>query len=382
MNVGAPFFAALLYNLMQGKAVYEPSCPTAQTNGEEIQVGDWFVALPLEERIFVLGHECVHAMLDHPYRAKLYIDRGFGPDMLPFDMKRWNAACDYVNNAMLIQARLGRMPENALLDARFTAEMMSDVVYCQLPPNDEDDKQDKSRGKPGGKDGFDVHLPSPVDQQDARVRDAKRNAAISAAVTTAKLAGAMPGALERVVGKILRPEKPWREMLADFMQQHAGSDETSWSKIRRRSLVVPPHIPMPGRTGYSMDSMVIAVDVSGSISGKTLREFLGAIAEIKEQVKPRVVHAVWWDCAAVTDDVSELMPDDIEDLRPKGGGGTDYSCVPPAIADLPDAPDVVVCLTDGYVDWPSEHAITWPHVTVTTTSREAPFGRTIRMNDK
>lgn len=370
-----PFIASLLYGLVQ-ESSYDPAFPTAATDGEVIKVGDWFNGQPPQERMFVLAHEVLHCMFDHMGRSKLYTERGFGPDMLPYDADRMNQAQDYVINAILKDAGIGRMPEEGLYDPKYTADMLPDVVYTMLPASQTKPKNSGQPGADSGHGGFDQHLPKPGPAQDP-VGAAQREQAIVAAANTAKAVGKLSGALARIVGEIIEPKKNWRDILKDMLVSSAGRDELSWAKPRRRSLALAPHIPMPGRTGFSMGTLVLAVDTSGSIGDHEMALFVGAMKEIVEQIRPREMHVCWWDTKACCEQVEDL--DDLSQLHPVGGGGTVYDCAIDEIIALDLDPDAVVCLTDGYIHV-SHTSVPWPHITA-TTGEDMPFGRNVKMEE-
>lgn len=364
------FLASLLFELVKGTS-YDPEIPTAATDGETIWVGDWFCQLTAPERVFVLAHEVLHVMFDHMGRTKLYRDRGFGPDMLPFDAKRMNAAQDYVINSILIDSKIGKMPKEGLYDPQYTSDMLADVVYTKLPPSEE-------REGGGGHGGFDQHLPKPGPGT-TPAEDANRKSAIAAAAALAKQMGNLPAGLARVIQDIIEPKKNWKELVWDMLLMHTGTDEYTWAKPRRRSLALPPHIPMPGRTGFSIGCLSVHIDASGSIGPQEQSLFVGCLSEFVTQFTPREMHVIWWDTEAFHEEIDldggEL---DLTQLHPVGGGGTSYGCVPRLLEDLGIEPDVAICLTDGYVDWPNESEIRWPHITV-STGKEAPFGRNVIM---
>lgn len=365
-----PFFTILLFDLMQVKE--DEDTPTAKTDGRTIWVGPWFRKLPLEQRLFVLCHEVYHCIFQHLARAKLYHERGFGPDLLEFDFAKWNRAGDYYINNLLTLDKVGVMPPIGLLDQAICSspDAVVDDIYMQLPPEPPQDQG----GKSGNGTGFDEHvLPAPG--QAAGPTQAQVQAAVISARNTAKATGKMPGNLDRVIGEILEPVQKWQEVLRDYVTATVGKDDTSWARPNRRRLAVPPHVPFPGTQGFAMGSMVVAVDTSGSISDAELAAFLGEMKGILEQVRPRELWVAWWDTSAVLEQVSNL--DDMEALHPQGGGGTNYSCVEPALVDAGVEPEVVVCMTDGAVAWPSDFA--WPQITV-TTGRDCPFGRSIYMD--
>ena len=125
-----------------------------------------------------------------------------------------------------------------------------------------------------------------------------------------------------------------------------------------------------------MGTMVVAIDTSGSISNEELAAFLGEMGGIIEQVKPRELWVAWWDTKAILEPVEDI--DELARMNAYGGGGTDYHCVAPAIENEYIDPEIVVCMTDGYVSWPQEFP--WPQITVTTGDESCPFGRQIKMD--
>jgi predicted metal-dependent peptidase len=357
-----PFFASYLFNTM--KVEYKPDTETAATNGVTIYVGDWFLQRPVRERVFVLAHEILHAVLDHLPRAKKYADRGFGMDLKPFSRPRSNLAMDAVINAALVASQIGDMPAGCVYRGSADADRTWDDVYLEMeePPEQDPD---------GGQGRLDEHMaPDPNGPSEAEQKQA-----VAQARNAAQAAGKLSAGLSRLVGEILEPKLPWRQLLRDFVVSHAGKDEASWRRLNRRRLVLPPSIPFPGRDGCQLNCIVLAVDTSGSISPETLTSFMGEIRSILEEVRPRETHVLWWDTAAKHVLIEE--PEDLASQEAYGGGGTNWDCVPRTIQAMDLEPDCVVTLTDGdvmtcYTDTP------WPHLTV-TTHREMPFGKNIRL---
>jgi predicted metal-dependent peptidase len=365
-NKKTAFFAT--YLMQQMSVVYDDSVKTAETDGKTIWVGDWFCNLPILERAFVLCHEILHGVLEHMARSDAYEQRGFGMDLLPFSRKRANVAQDYVVNAALIESRIGHMPTSGMFRNHTDAERTWDDVYMETeePPEDPDGE---GSGKPG--QGFDKHKKAPAGSKPG---DKKQKQAVAQARNAAKAAGELPAGLERIINGVLNPEVPWKEVLQDFLTVSAGKDEATFRKLNRRRLVTPPPLAWPGKDGFHMNCVVVAIDCSGSIGQKELQAFLGETKAILSDVKPRELHILWWDTEAVHREVEVDEVDSLEQMNAYGGGGTNYTCVPKMIGELDLDPDAVVCLTDGYVMWPDAGDIQWPHITV-TTGKHAPFGQ-------
>ena len=359
------FFAHYLMNKM--RVEYDPTTKSASTDDTTIRVGDWFLKLPIRQRVFVIAHEILHGILAHMPRAHAYKARGFGMDMQPFSWPRANHAMDYVVNAILISAQIGDMPPGGLFRSTADADRTWDEVYLQI----DEPESDPDSGDGRGDGGFDEHM---APGKDAPSEEEQRQA-VAQARNMAEQAGTMPAALKRLIGELIAPKLPWRVLLRDFAVAQTGKDEATWARINRRKLVLPPGIPFPGRDSHQMNCLVVAPDTSGSISQAALEAFLGEISGIIADLQPRETWLIWWDTEAKAVLVDE--PEDLIRLDPYGGGGTNWDCVPRKIAELGIEPDAVVTFTDGYVST-SYVDCPWPHLTV-TVGQDMPFGRNIHL---
>lgn len=371
-----PFFASYLFSQM--KLTYDPTCPTASTDGKTITVGDWFCGLPIRERVFVLAHEIMHGVLNHMQRGALYEQRGFGMDLKPYSPKRANIAMDRVINSILLNSGVGTMPDKGVKPESGDYLKTWDEVYLELQTPDEEtdgpvggykgkEKKDKGNKEP---EGFDQHVKPPAPQTPEEA-SAQKQALVQAA-NAAQQAGKLPSALQRIVQEVVEPKRDWKRVLRDFITSCSGKDEVSWRRLSRRRLALPPHIPFPGRDGFTIDQIVLAVDTSGSILNQVLGQFMAEIRSILEDVRPRETHLMFWDTTAVHREIEE--PEDLDEPnnQPTGGGGTVYDCVIDKINELGLDPTVVVCLTDGYIEC-SHSDVPYNHLTI-TTGRDMPFG--------
>jgi predicted metal-dependent peptidase len=107
-----PFFGSLLFRL---KSEEDRAIPTMATNGVVLRYNPVFVdTLNAATLAGVLAHEVMHpALQHHTRRAKR-------------DPRRWNEACDYAINPLLLDAGLS-LPDDVLVDPRFrgmSAEQM------------------------------------------------------------------------------------------------------------------------------------------------------------------------------------------------------------------------------------------------------------------
>ena len=121
-----PFFGTLLFRL---GAQARSSIATMATDGVSLYFNQQFVeTLSAAEIAGTLAHEVMHPALQHHTRRG-----GRNP-------RRWNMACDYAINPMLVDAGLA-LPKDVLLDNRFRG-MSAERIYSLL--EEEEQKQSSS----------------------------------------------------------------------------------------------------------------------------------------------------------------------------------------------------------------------------------------------
>jgi predicted metal-dependent peptidase len=303
-------------------------------------------------------------------RMKLYMDRGFGPDLAPFSVKHYNKAADYVINDLLHHCGLGEMPEGGLYRPDVSYQDLVDEVYCRIDKDDDDNNNGS-----GGHGGFDQHLPPQDPSNQPSDADVKRS--IASARNAAKAMGKLPGALERLIGEVLEPTQDWKEVLRNHITARAGRDTATWTKPNRRRLALAPHIYMPGVTGFQIGGVAIINDTSGSVSEKETNQFMGEVSSILAECHPEWCKILWVDSqVAGVDDVDD--PEEIPHLTPKGGGGTDMGAGFKYMDEHGIRPNMCIVLTDGYTPWGEapDYEVIWG---ITAKDIEAPFGKTVHV---
>lgn len=372
-----PFFAVLTFNLLELQECENfPNgmpCETAATNGKTVYINPkFFKRLTVQERVFVLAHEVTHVILQHPQRGKGYSDMGFGPDMKPWQHKRFNHAADYVINSYLNDLKVGAQPLGTLLNGQYGKDDLVDDVYCKLPEEEDDDE-----------DGWDQHLDADSPEIDGTQKaEIQRNVAMAAA--SAKAAGNLPAGLQRLIDEILDPEIPWEQYLERTIMCMYGNDEQSWARVNRRRLAVAPHVPWPGRVGNRCGNLALEIDTSGSIGQETLTKFLGIFSGILKSVMPETVYCMYVDAALHNDEVIEVQDlSDLEHLKSRagGGGGTDMTVVFKEIEKRDLEVEAVVVLTDGYTPFGEDVGIptVWCIVGDDDEKITAPWGTTVHV---
>jgi predicted metal-dependent peptidase len=139
---------------------------------------------------------------------------------------------------------------------------------------------------------------------------------------------------------------PWRELIQTNLTSAIRTDY-SWMRPSRRGW----HIDaiMPGMTPGEEIDVVIAIDMSGSISDKQAQQFLGEIGGMMDSFDGYKVHVFCFDTEIYNpaNFTSENM-DTIDGYEPMGGGGTDFDAIFRYLKEEGNVPKRLIVFTDGY----------------------------------
>ena len=352
-----PFIGTVALNM---PFLLDFSIKTAATNGKNVKFNpDFMDTLNDEELKFLVAHECMHPMLEHNYRRNSR------------QARRWNKAADYVINKLLVDESIGKMPKVGLYsdDIYKAGNGTSDGIYNIL----EDDGDGDEYGGDGDplddcQDGDGTPAEQAQEQAEWKVR-------VAQAAQSAKMMGKLSANMERVVGEILQPKVDWRDVLQRFLVK-CRTDNRSFARFNRRFL--PQGLFLPSVSGEVMGEILVAVDCSGSIDAKTIAQFAGEIQAIKDDMTPTKVHVVYFDSTVSHYEVYEH--DDTLDIKPHGGGGTDFAPVFDYMVEHGIEPVAVVFLTDlccNSFGIPPDCPVLWVS---TEQDMSAPFGEIVEMN--
>jgi predicted metal-dependent peptidase len=139
---------------------------------------------------------------------------------------------------------------------------------------------------------------------------------------------------------------PWRELIQTNLTSAIRNDY-SWMRPSRRSWHMDAI--MPGMTPGEEIDVVVSLDMSGSISDKQAKAFLGEIAGMMDSFDGYKVHVFCFDTDTYNpqDFDSENM-DSIDEYEPQGGGGTDFDCIFDYLKKNAIEPKRLIVFTDGY----------------------------------
>ncbi|WP_089165744.1 vWA domain-containing protein [Caballeronia sordidicola] len=390
-----PFFGALALRL---KVVEDPSCETLWVDGESLGYNPEYLASlnDLEVR-GVIAHDVLHVANGHCWR------------MGARDPKRWNEACDYAVNPLVLDAGL-LLPKGALLDVRFTGKS-AEEIYGRLTeearqkakrpgkqPEMQPGKQpargpDKQPGEPDQNDGQgqssgpaeqSTPVPNPCGEvrpyqgEDKPTKEAEWKVAVIQAAKAAQMHGKLPGSLQAMVGEAVRPVVDWRAVLQRFAQQASPSDY-SFSMPNRRYLHLGFYLPslhMP-----AIADAVFVRDSSGSVTAETQAQFNAEILSTFYSLQP--ARLIVMDCDTRVTQVQIFERGDSPEILPvRGGGGTAFVAPFEKILAEGINPAFLVYLTDMHGRFPASvpyFPVLWASTTPLTRAKKAPFGETMEV---
>ena len=376
-----PFFGSLLYRLKDRES---RAVKTMATDGVSLLWNPEFVeTLSAATLAGTLAHEVMHPALHHHLRRS------------GRDPRRWNIACDYAINPLLIDAGLS-LPEGVLIDNRFrgiSAEQIYNLLESEEDPdpNGENDQQagasSGSNAGPAGNEPTDPPVPetdggigqvvdAPLESEDSpSVEEQAREweIAVKQAMTVAQQAGKVPAGLDRTMEGVAEATVNWRELLRRLWSE-TTADDYSWMRPNRRHLW--RGLYLPGVVKEGVGEIVIAVDCSGSIGGRQLRLFEAEARSILEGQRPERVYVLYFDAVVQKAEIYEAGQPIA--LNPVGGGGTEFGPCFKWVAERGIMPQTMVFLTDLYGSFPSDPP-SYPVLWASTGRRQAPFGEVIPM---
>lgn len=329
------FFAQIAMGL---KATESDHQPTAWTDGKSIGYNQKFVMREsddgnrLEPIKGLWGHEVLHVVLMHHTR------------MGNRNHHKANRAMDYAVNLLLTEAGF-ELPKGALLDSRYKG-MAWEQIYDLLPDEPEDSQPPQGGpGQPqdGDQDGQDgqgegdsqdgqggpgqwgqVFKPTnasggDLSESELEEIEAKTKIAVNQALNAARMYGSLPAGLERALGEILNPRPDVNEVLRQFVD-HAARNDFSWKRPNRSYITRKLYVP----SLYS-DELIKAcfiMDTSGSVGPGDLQVFGELLSGVLMEFNVELT-IIYVDTRVAG--VDEVSRDDMPlNLKPKGGGGTDF----------------------------------------------------------
>lgn len=379
--INQPFFGNLLLN-MELAEVDKEYLQTAATDGQYFYYCKEFLqTLDDAELTFVQLHEVCHNMLGHLWR------RGSR------DHEKFNIACDYAIHSILKDGESSstyKFAKGALYDPKFNGKS-AEEIYDMLPDSPttkqgqggqngkgqgQGQGQSQGNGKgqkvqgqgqngagQGGQKTFDDHSvwDDAETQQNANSKTHEwqdKMMAAAEAASGSKDRGSVPGSLQRLIGKLKKPEISWREVLQNLVTSFIEVDYTFNPPEKRMIAVMDSFgsdIMLPSFSDVQevLENIVFAIDTSGSIGEKELTKFISEIRGLFEQYNEQVkIKLVYYDSEVAAAYNVESV-DDLMGAKPAGGGGTNLKSVYDWVDEQLESGEMescgaVVALTDMY----------------------------------
>ena len=384
-----PFLGALVLRLPMLAA--DPKwCRTTATDARAFYYNEGYIeGLTLDQTQFILAHEALHCALSHfarrEHRAK----------------HRWDLACDFAINPLLVKDGL-KPPPGALYLDQFEG-MTAEEIYPAIADMDEDtetldqhlyDSENSSGGGSSGQsgaaqeragqgdnseaevdpEGGGAPQPKPLSESEREQLSVQWQQRLAGAAQQAMRAGKLGGGLARLVDHLLQPQLPWRMLLAKYMTAISRDDYNYSRPSRREGAAILPSLRS------SQVDVVVVLDTSGSISADEIREFMSEVDAIKGQVRARItLHA----CDA------ELAKDGPWDYEPweeftlprdfTGGGGTRFTPVFDWVQGRDRQPDLLVYFTDAEGEFPKQEPL-YPVLWLVKGKSKIPWGQRVQLN--
>lgn len=366
-------FAGYSGVLACGKVKFDENIPTAMTNGWDVTYNPKFVEehMPTDPELrFLVLHEATHKAFRH-----LHVWN----DIHRENHQLANVAADLFVNLALSDADKGegfiKMPKLGIQPDPQYRGMSVGQIYQKLLDDGKDGGGQSAMDEHDWEDAQDGASAEEVQKRADEIQRALRQGEM----LRKKLAGKGAGSEDGIFGDILAPKVDWKKALRDFIQETcAGRDEATWRRPNRRYL--SQDIYMPSMQGVTLNELVIGFDTSGSVfGGDEMTRFVSELKVIIEQVKPSKCHVIYWDTAVAGHQTFEDGQFAVQDLKVKGGGGTDGSVLFSYLREKNLNPQAIVQFTDGYVgNWGNMDIPTlWA---ITTNGIAAPFGTSIDLS--
>ena len=340
-----PRYAALSGVAQLGEIRVERGVPTAYTNFRDIVIGYEFVETLTDEEIRGLFiHELYHPTYMHVPNYLWMHER---------NPRLANVVWDYrINGQIVAENRVdgfAKLPDGALYDSKYDG-MLEGEIWKLLY---EEEEEGGAGGVPsegqGSMDDHDVEAFESLSEEEQRELSNDIQEAIRQGLLAAEKSGKGGNkTLEELVEVVI----PWEDILQEWCVDTCSGGEDGTFRVPNRKYM-PINIIRPSRIQDKLDDIVLAIDTSGSVASEQLTKFMSVVRNIIETLAINNVHVIYWDTEVRSHEVygetaiplSEL----VNTTKPKGGGGTNVTCVPEYIKQTSIQAEGVVVLTDGHI---------------------------------
>ncbi|MHB8730004.1 MAG: vWA domain-containing protein [Sulfuricaulis sp.] len=388
--IDKPFLGALVLRLPLVAA--DPKwCKSTATDARSFYYNRRYIeSLSFEQTKFILAHEALHCALSHFARREHR------------DKRRWDLACDFAINPLLVADGLRPAPDALILDAY--KDMTAEEIYPCIQENTDDEPMDQhiydgdnaaqgshnqngggggqgdESSEDGGRHGETdeqaggAPQPPPLSAPERESLGKQWQQRFASAAQQALQAGKLGGSIARMVDHLLQPQLPWRMLLAHYMTRAARDDYSFAHPSRREGTAI-----LPGLRSQHID-LVVALDTSGSISDEEMRGFLSEINAIKGQVGARItLHACDEHLSPQGPWIFEPWEEIDLPKKFEGGGGTKFTPIFDWAENQDRAPNLLLYFTDAKGEFP-RHEPPYHVIWLVKGKEKVPWGQRIQLN--
>ena len=341
------FYGLLLMHMRFG---LDEECNTAYTDGYRINFSPVFLeSLSNDEVDFVLMHEILHVVLKHCFRGR------------KVDPYLFNIACDIVVNSNILYSKnmnlkyitLEKYGESMHLAPNgkegylYTAE----EVYNMLIK----DSLSKNSGKSVKGESFDDHSHWEEADDDFTIDEWEKRV-IDAAESSAKRdtsVGNIPLGVQRYISSLKNATIDWRMLLNDFISLEVGDYSFTPPDRRMDGPFFMPDFNEMVEKEDDPKEILFMIDTSGSVNSNQITQAYSEIKGALEQFTSLTGYLGFFDYVVYEPQEFSSI-EDILEIIPKGGGGTNFFAVFEYVNNLENKPKAIIILTDGYARFPKE----------------------------
>jgi len=426
-----PFLGALVLRLPM-VAANKDWCPTTATDARKFYFNAEYIdSLTMSQTQFMLAHEALHCALSHFARRQHRVKH------------RWDLACDYAINPLLIEDGLSPPPNYQVMPDY--KGMTAEEIYPLLQDNEDNETLDQhvydkeSEGGGGGAGGPPPEQqqeqkpqekrPEPEDRQpddepqegegDRQEHDPQQDGGQGDGEQPQQsqpqpAEGSDDGA---DTPPPLTPDErdtldvQWQQRLAGAAQQAMQAGKLGGTLARMIDHLLQPQLPWrmllarymtavarddfsymrPSRREgegqailpslrSSQVELVVAVDTSGSIKANEINEFIAEINAIKGQMRARVTLI---PCDSAIPEGAPWVYEPWEEFSfpdtVKGGGGTDFRPVFDWLTQQGQRPELLVYFTDAEGSFPSSEP-NFDVLWLVKGKHKVPWGQRVQLN--
>jgi predicted metal-dependent peptidase len=311
-----PFYGTLALSL---EVVEDETIGTLATDGQKFYYNPEYVKTLSEGEVnWATAHEVMHCALGHMWR------RGSR------QKEKFNIAADYSIHSILKENEADdfKMAKGWLYDKKFD-NMSAEEIYEMLPDppstkmggcsgqgqgqgqnqqgQGSQNGQNQGNGKNQGNGGYPQTMDDHSKWDDAEVqkdgqqkqKDWLEKMVSAAEISEAKSQGKLPGMIKRLIGQIKKPQKNWRQLLAEFVQFEIF--DYGFVPPDRRCYgygeIVGIDVLMPdfNEEIEKVQDMVFVIDTSGSIGDREMvtffSELIGMMQQFNNAVRGHIIYA-------------------------------------------------------------------------------------------